>query len=43
MDIPKRIKNDNGPPFNGHELTNFCNHFGIQHHKVTPLYPQANG
>lgn len=41
--IPSSIKSDNGPPFNGYEFTNFCKFFGIEHKKITPLWPQANG
>ena len=32
-----------GPPFNGGELTQFANHLGFHHRKVTPLWPCANG
>ena len=43
MGIPKTFKTDNGPPFNGHEFGEFCDLFGIDHRKLTPLHPQANG
>ena len=43
MGIPERIKSDNGPPFNGIEFKEFCEFFGINHQKITPLWPQANG
>ena len=41
--IPEILKTDNGPPFNGGELTQFANHLGFHHRKVTPLWPCANG
>ena len=41
--VPEDIKSDNGPPFNGVEFADFCKHFGVKHHKITPLWPQANG
>lgn len=41
--VPKILKSDNGPPFNGHEFTKFSKLFGFKHRKVTPLWPEANG
>ena len=41
--IPEILKTDNGPPFHGGELTQFANHLGFHHRKVTPLWPCANG
>ena len=41
--VPKRIRSDNGPPFQAHELKEFLLALGIQHHRITPLWPQANG
>ena len=41
--IPKVIKTDNGPPFNGHYFSDFANFMGFQHRKITPYHPQANG
>ena len=41
--IPVSVKSDNGPPFNSAEFANFAEHSGFQHHRVTPLWPQANG
>ena len=41
--IPKVVKSNNGPPFNGHEFAQFANYLGFKHRKVTPLWPEANG
>ena len=41
--IPEKITSDNGPPFHSHELKEYMQLKGIAHHKVTPLWPQANG
>ena len=43
MGIPSKIKTDNEPPFNGHEIKEFCDVFGIEHTPLTPLHPEANG
>ena len=43
MGIPKTLKTDNGPPFQGFQFKEFCSQFGICHRKITPLWPQANG
>jgi hypothetical protein len=40
---PSILKTDNGPQFNGFEFTKYCNQTGIQHKKITPLWPEANG
>jgi hypothetical protein len=37
------MKTDNGPPFNGQAFRQYCSEKGIQHHRVTPLWPEANG
>lgn len=42
-DQPQRIKNDNGPPFNGREYGKFCENMGIEVVFITPLQPQQNG
>ena len=39
---PRRIKSDNGQPFNSKEFKEFAKQEGFQHHRVTPLHPRAN-
>jgi hypothetical protein len=41
--IPKEIKTDNGPPFNGTKFSEFAETQGFQHRKVTPKWAEANG
>jgi transposase InsO family protein len=41
--IPKEIKSDNGPPFNGHQFEQFASYMGFKHRKITPEWAQANG
>ena len=41
--FPKVLKTDNGPPFNGRKFKEFLESYGIEHRKVTPEHPQANG
>ena len=41
--IPRLIKSDNGPHFDGKDLATFMTENGIKHERVTPLWPQANG
>ena len=41
--VPKVLKTDNGPPFNGQHFKSFLESYGITHRKVTPEHPQANG
>ena len=41
--LPAVIKSDNGPPFFGEEFKVYMRDNGIQHQKITPLWPQANG
>lgn len=41
--IPKSIKSDNGPPFNSKDFADFCERNNIQHNKITPYWPRANG
>lgn len=43
MGVPEVIKTDNGPPFNGEQFSSYLKSWGINHRKVTPYYPQANG
>ena len=39
---PLQIVSDNGPQFISQHFKDFCKEWGIHHHRVTPLYPQAN-
>ena len=39
---PLELVSDNGPQFISQEFKDFCKHWGLKHHRVTPLYPQAN-
>ena len=41
--VPKVLKTDNGPPFNGQKFKDFLESYGVVHQKVTPEHPQANG
>ena len=41
--LPDTIKSDNGSPFQSKELKDYLTAQGIHHHRVTPLWPQANG
>ena len=40
--FPESIKTDNGPPFNSKDFSDFCKHNGINHRKITPMWPRAN-
>lgn len=41
--FPDKVTSDNGPPFNSEELKKYMEHHAILHHRITPLWPQANG
>ena len=41
--LPHKVYTDNGPPWNSNEIKQFMLENGIDHHPVTPHYPQANG
>ena len=41
--IPKTLKSDNGPPFNGRVFKEYALNQGFKHRRVTPLWPRANG
>ncbi|XP_028411670.1 uncharacterized protein K02A2.6-like [Dendronephthya gigantea] len=41
--IPKTIKTDNGPPFNGDDFKRYMAALGIEWTRSTPLWPQGNG
>ena len=40
---PETLKTDNGPPFQSAEFKKFMMYSGINHRKITPLWPRANG
>jgi hypothetical protein len=41
--LPDTIKSDNGSPFQSKDVKDYLTTQGIHHHRVTPLWPQANG
>ena len=41
--LPLKIISDNGPTFTSCELKNYFLKHSIQHQKIMPLWPQANG
>ena len=41
--LPVTIVTDNGPQFKSQDFKNFVKEYGINHRKVTPYWPQANG
>lgn len=41
--FPETLKTDGGPPFNGHQLTEYLRWAGVKHRIVTPENPEANG
>ena len=43
MDCPVSITTDNGPQFISEEFRKFVEEERIEHRRVTPLWPQANG
>ena len=40
--MPYIVRSDNGPPFNSEAIKQYMVDNGIEHRKVTPLWPQAN-
>ena len=42
MGVPKKIISDNGPQFTSWEFKQFCEQWGIKHHKIIPLRPESN-
>ena len=36
------VRSDNGPPFTSQEIKEYMNENGIEHRRITPLWPQAN-
>ena len=41
--LPEKVTSDNGPPFQSAEFKAYMENNGILHHKITPLWPLANG
>ena len=41
--IPDNLISDNGPPFSSIEFRNYMIEKGVNHKRITPLWPQANG
>ena len=40
---PMNAKSDNGSPFQSADFNAYCKEKGIKHHKITPIWPEANG
>ena len=40
--IPHVVRSDNGPPFTSEEIREYMQENGIDHRRITPLWPQAN-
>ena len=40
--LPRTLKSDHGPPFQSQEIKDYLAAYDIHHHRVTPLWPQAN-
>lgn len=40
---PRKLKSDNGPPFNSNKFTRFAEELVFTHHRVTTIWPKANG
>ena len=38
-----RVRSDNGPPYNSSTLKSYFENHNIEHIKITPLHPKANG
>ena len=41
--IPEMVRTDNGPPFNSKSFQMFATQLGFRHHRITPVWPRANG
>ena len=39
---PSKVISDNGPPFKSKFLKEYMESKGIRHHRITPVWPQAN-
>jgi len=42
FDYPETVKTDNGPPFQSLAWNEYLRSCGVQHRKITPIWPQAN-
>ena len=40
--FPYEIVTDNAPNLTSVEITDFCKHYAIHHHKATPYWPKGN-
>ena len=40
--IPYRMTTDNGPPFNGKDITDFAKYLDVHHRRITPYWPRSN-
>jgi transposase InsO family protein len=41
--VPDKLRTDGGPPFNGYDFRRFAAQEGFRHHRVMPVWAQANG
>ncbi len=41
--LPVQLKTDNGSPFQSCAFRQYCEEKGIQHHRITPRWPESNG
>ena len=41
--FPENVISDNGPPFKSHAIHEYMKSKAINHRRITPLWPQANG
>ena len=41
--VQEIVRTDNGPPFNGEQLSRFASTCGFTLRKIMPLWPTANG
>ena len=42
LTVSRVVRSDNGPPFTSHEFKSFMEEHGVDHQRITPLWPQAN-
>ena len=42
LGVPKVVKTDNGPPFNGDKFRQFAEYMGFKHRKISPFWPEAH-